>query len=104
MSKDMVSHNAQQENTKHATIAGPPTHSHSQCYEGTLITYKFDSMKKYESYCYPRGYQGEKENEEYGNITNEHQLWDYHLTFKPEFYTARAKGDYYGETYQNKKQ
>ena len=80
------------------------THSHSQCYEGTLITYKFDSKKKYESYCHPRGYQGEDENEEYGNITNEHQLWDYHLTFEPEFYTARAKEDYYRETYEKKKQ
>ena len=76
---------------------GSPTHRHSQRYEDTLVAYEFNK-KKCTPYCYPRGFQGE-EDVEYGNVTNEEEAFDHHMTFEPKFYTERARCRCYADTY-----
>ena len=72
---------------------GTITHSHSQCFEKTLVAYHFDLKAKYPAYCYPRGYQGQEgeEQTEFGNVTNEKEAWDYNLTIEPKFYTEQTR-------------
>ena len=74
------------------------THSHSQCYEDTLVAYEFNKKNKYPPYCYPRGLQGE-EDVQYGNVTNAEEVFDYQMTLEPKFYTERARCRYYPDTY-----
>ena len=77
---------------------GSPLHSYSECYEDTLVTDYFDKGANYDPHCYPRNYKGE-EGIEYGEINCKEDLFDYHVTFNPKFYTARARIRYEAETY-----
>ena len=77
---------------------GSPTHTYSECHEDTLITYHFDKTANYDPYCYPRNYKGE-EGIVYGEINCKEDVFDYHITFNPKFYTLRARLHYEAETY-----
>ena len=80
---------------------GSPLHSYSECYEDTLVTYTFDKNANYEPYCYPKGYKGE-ENIEYGHVNYKEDVFDYHATFNPKFYTEMARLRYEAKTYTYK--
>ena len=77
---------------------GSPLHTYSECHEDTLITYQFDKRANYDPYCYPRNYKGE-EGIVYGEITCKEDVFDYHITFDPKFYTLSARLRYEAETY-----
>ena len=77
---------------------GSPLHTYSECHEDTLITYHFDKRVNYDPYCYPRNYKGE-EGIVYGEINCKEDVFDYHVTFNPKFYTLRARLRYEAETY-----
>ena len=77
---------------------GSPLHSHSECYENTLVTYYFDKEANYDPFCYPRNYEGE-EGIIYGEINCREDVFNYHITFNPKFYTSAAQIRYDAETY-----
>ena len=62
------------------------------------MTYEFDEEETYKPYHYPRNYQG-KEGVIYGYTHNKDEVFDYHISFAPKFYTAMAKLRYEAETY-----
>ena len=77
---------------------GSPLYSYSECYEDTLVTYHFDKEANYDPHCYPKDYKGE-ENIVYGEINCKEDVFDYHVTFNPKFYTERAWLRYEAEIY-----
>ena len=77
---------------------GSPLHTYSECYEDTVITYHFDKGANYDPYCYPRNYKGE-EGIAYGEVNCKEDVFDYHVTFNPKFYTLRARLRYEAQTY-----
>ena len=87
--------------------SGSMAHSHNQCFEATLVAYHFDPTDNYPIYWYPRGFkphQGQEfeedvNAEDFGNIKNEEEAWDYNFTFEPKFYTEQARQTFFEETY-----
>ena len=77
---------------------GSPLHSYSECYGDTLVTYYFDKETNCDPYCYPKNYKGE-EGIVYGEINCKEDVFDYHVTFNPKFYTLGARLHYEAETY-----
>ena len=77
---------------------GSPLHSYSECYEDTLVTYYFDKRANYDPFCYPKNYQGE-EGITYGEVNCKEDVFSYHITFNPRFYTLAARIRYEAETY-----
>ena len=77
---------------------GSPLHSYSECYENTLVTYHFDKEANYDPFCYPRNYEGE-EGIIYGEINCREDVFHYHITFNPKFYTLAARIRFDAETY-----
>ena len=77
---------------------GSPTHSFSECYEETLVTYHFDKGANYDPFCYPKNHEGE-EGIIYGEINCREDVFTYHITFNPKFYTLAARIRYEAETY-----
>ena len=77
---------------------GSPLHSYSECYEDTLVTYYFDKGANYDPFCYPKNYKGE-EGITYGEINCKEDVFNYHVTFNPKFYTLAARIRYEAETY-----
>ena len=77
---------------------GSPLHSYSECYEDTLVTYHFDKGANYDPFCYPKNYEGE-EGIIYGEINCKEDVFNYHITFNPKFYTLAARIRYEAETY-----
>ena len=84
---------------------GSIVHSHSQCFAPTLVAYYFDPTTNYPQYCYPRGFKphrgqefGEDVNaDDFGNIRNKEEAWDYNLTFEPKFYMEQARQTFFEE-------
>ena len=77
---------------------GSPLHSFSECYEETLVTYHFDKEANYDPFCYPKNHEGE-EGIIYGEINCREDVFNYHITFNPKFYTLAARIRYDAETY-----
>ena len=77
---------------------GSSLHSYSECYENTLVTYHFDKEANYDPFCYPRNYEGE-EGIIYGEINCREDVFHYHITFNPKFYTLAARIRFDAETY-----